>query len=76
MFRDKSILLAVRVTLIVLFPLIKSSLLQTHMQTSAKENIGITDGFRKIIEEAVQANLINLAFNKKPDQLEGVNKAK
>ena len=46
------------------------------MQTSSKENVGITDGFRKIVEDAVQANLINLAFNKKPDQLEGANKAK
>jgi hypothetical protein len=36
------------------------------MQTSSKEDVGVSDGFRKIIEEATQANLINLAFNKKP----------
>jgi hypothetical protein len=26
--------------------------------------VGVSEGFRKIIEDAVQANLINMAFNK------------
>ena len=35
-----------------------------YIQTSAKDNIGVNDAFRKIVEEAVQANLIKMAFNK------------
>ena len=35
-----------------------------YLQTSAKDNIGVNDAFKKIIEDSVQNNLINLAFNK------------
>jgi GTPase SAR1 family protein len=36
----------------------------SYIQTSAKDNVGVSEAFRKIIEEAVQANLINMAFSK------------
>jgi GTPase SAR1 family protein len=36
----------------------------SYIQTSAKENVGVGEGFRKIVEDAVQSNLINMAFNK------------
>jgi len=35
------------------------------MQTSAKDNIGVNDGFKKMVEDATQIQLINLAFNDK-----------
>ena len=35
-----------------------------YIQTSAKDAEGVSDGFRKIVEETVQANLINLAYNR------------
>jgi len=35
-----------------------------YIQTSAKDNTGVNEAFRKIVEEAVQANLIKMAFNK------------
>lgn len=35
-----------------------------YIQTSAKDDVGVSEGFRKIIEDAVQNNLINMAFNK------------
>jgi hypothetical protein len=34
------------------------------MQTSAKENVGVSDCFKKIVEETIQNNLINMAFKK------------
>ena len=35
-----------------------------YIQTPAKDSTGVNEAFRKIVEEAVQANLIKMAFNK------------
>ena len=37
-----------------------------YLQTSAKESIGVEDAFQQVIEEAAQAKLISMAFEK-PD---------
>jgi hypothetical protein len=35
----------------------------SYLQTSAKDNVGVHEAFTKIVEDAVQANLIKMAFN-------------
>ena len=35
-----------------------------YLQTSAKDNVGVSEAFRQIVEEAAQANLINMAYSK------------
>lgn len=37
------------------------------MQTSAKDDVGVEDSFKKVIEDTVQINLINMAFSNKKD---------
>lgn len=46
------------------------------MQTSAKDNVGVTEGFRKIVEDAVQNNLINMAFNNDKKEVKDANHLK
>lgn len=36
----------------------------SYFQTSAKDSVGVEEGFKKVIEEAAHANLINMAYNK------------
>lgn len=36
----------------------------SYLQTSSKENVGVNESLKKIIEDCVQNKLINLAFNK------------
>jgi hypothetical protein len=43
----------------------------SYLQTSAKENVGVSESFKKIIEDCVQNRLINLAFNNEAQRLEG-----
>lgn len=38
----------------------------SYAQTSAKDSVGVNDTFKKIVEDAVQTQLINLAFNPVP----------
>lgn len=40
-----------------------------YIQTSAKDSVGVEEGFKKVIEEAAQANLINMAFNNPKDKV-------
>ena len=37
----------------------------TYFQTSAKDNVGVDEAFRKIVEDAVHANVIKMSFNQK-----------
>ena len=39
-----------------------------YIQTSSKDNVGVSEGFRRIVEDAVQSNLINMAFNKNEEK--------
>jgi hypothetical protein len=41
----------------------------SYIQTSAKDSVGVEEGFKKVIEEAAQANLINMAFNNPKDKV-------
>jgi hypothetical protein len=45
----------------------------SYIQTSAKDDVGVGEAFRRIVEEAVQANLITMAFNKEEGQKPVVN---
>jgi hypothetical protein len=36
----------------------------TYAQTSAKESVGVEETFRRVVEDAVQANLVSMAFGK------------
>ncbi len=44
-----------------------------YIQTSAKDNVGVGEGFQKIVEEAVQAKLINMAYNNDEGQKNAVS---
>jgi hypothetical protein len=34
----------------------------SYLQTSAKDNIGVSEAFQQVIDEAAQANLIKMAY--------------
>lgn len=38
-----------------------------YMQTSAKDDVGIEESFKKVIEDAVQTKLISMAFSDKKE---------